>query len=291
MIPLSKTAYAIVMFAYNEGERIALSLASLHAACDSGLTRALVIANGCTDDTADQVRLYKSNNGFDALELVELSLGDKCNAWNYYVHELAGKEACHFFVDADVRFSTSAFPQLAQTLVQNEAHPHIVAGMPLSGRNASFYRTLVTDRSCFFGNLYGASAAYLELVRKRGFRLPIGLNWIDSFLTKAANTDLDFGDDNLPNRVTFADGVGFYVDSLKPWRIADIKLYKNRIARYELGKLQELFLDKLPACEWPRTMDTINEQISDEFSALTRSIHPIKRHLIKRRLHRLRSTA
>lgn len=283
--------YAIVMFAYNEGERIAGSLASLQASCDGRLTRAVVIANGCTDDTADQVRRYQADIGFDSLELIELSLGDKCNAWNHYVHSLAGNEACHFFVDADVRFSDAAFPKLAQTLRQDKSKPHIVAGMPLSGRNADYYRSLVRERSCFFGNLYGASNAYIRLLQHSGFRLPIGLNWIDSFLTKAANTDLQFGQDNLPNRVTYVENVGFYVESLKPWRMADIKLYKNRIARYELGKLQERYLDELPVQDWPEAMDAINAQISDEFSASTKDIHPIKRQLAKQRLHRLLSKA
>jgi hypothetical protein len=83
-------------------------------------------------------------------------LGDKCNAWNHYVHNVADEDTlCHFFVDADVVFSQQCFPLLIDKITKANDSCHIIAGMPLSGRNLEFYQSLVTERFCFFGNLYG----------------------------------------------------------------------------------------------------------------------------------------
>lgn len=279
--------YSIVMFAHNEEANIATSLESAHQQTNDGLTRLLVIANGCKDRTVEIVRGIQASPGLDHLALVELALGDKCNAWNHYLHELADDVDCHFFVDADVFFSENCFEQLARQLTVAAPTAHAVAGMPLSGRNADFYRSLVIERSCFFGNLYGLSNAFVRLVQDRNFRLPIGLNWIDSFLTKAVNTDLGFGRDNLPGRVTYLPEVGFRFQSLSPLRRRDIQLYLNRIARYELGKLQEVHLDRLPPEEWPRDMRAINERILYNFEEEAAQVSVLKRILARRRLTRL----
>ena len=127
---------------------------------------------------------------------------------------------------------------------------------------------------------------YMALLRESKFCLPRGMNWSDSFQTKAANTDLKFGRDNLPGRVTYQEGVGFSIDSLSPWRWNDIKIYRNRIARYELGKLQELFLDELPITDWPQNMDLVNQQIDANFADLTKTLSMPKRCLVRRRLNR-----
>ncbi|WOJ95057.1 glycosyltransferase family A protein [Congregibacter variabilis] len=278
--------YAIVMFAYNEEQNIQSSLDSLFAAINPNFTKLTVIANGCSDNTANIVRDNRHRFGRHRLSVVELAIGDKCNAWNHYIHVLAGNESCHFFVDADVTFSEDCFGRMSRCLNESAQSYNIVAGVPLSGRNQDYYQSLITDRSCFFGNLYGARYSYLQLLREKNFRLPIGLNWIDSFLTKAANTDLNFGPKNLPNRVTYCPGVGYYVDSLSPLRLEDIRLYLNRIARYELGKIQELYLDALTVESWPKTLDQINTQIWSEFSNDAVNLSLVKRWLVRRRLKR-----
>lgn len=295
MYELATARYNVVMFAHNEAASITNTLSQAYTQCDERLQRFFVIANGCTDDTVGVVSATFDQLGDDRLRLVDLAVADKCNAWNHYVHELADDVDCHFCIDADVLFSAGCFPRLAELLAAaTEAAagvnpPHIVAGMPLSGRNRAFYESLVRERACFFGNLYGMSRHYMNLLRRENFRLPMGLNWIDSFLTKAANTDLGFGVENLPNRVIYTEGVGFYTQSLSMFRWDDIQLYKNRIARYELGKLQERHLDRIPAKEWPADMKAINRLIWERFEEETTELTALKRWLVKRRLVRLLS--
>ena len=275
------------MFAYNEQDNIETSITSVFNSTDKNLNRFYVIANGCTDNTVKVANEVKQKLNFGQLTVHEIELGDKCNAWNTYVHDLADEVAVHFFVDADVRFSLNCFPQMAEKLYSSPEQTVIIAGMPLSGRNLDFYRSLVIERSCFFGNLYGMKWSFIQRIRDKPFYLPVGLNWIDSFLTKAANTNLAFSKKNLPERTTWLEGVGYDFEKLSVFKPSDIKLYINRIARYELGKIQEVFLDALPPEDWPRKMKPINQKIDADFENLTTHLNPIKRKLVRKRLTKL----
>jgi glycosyltransferase involved in cell wall biosynthesis len=275
------------MFAYNESANIANSIKSIYDNTDDRLNHLHLIANGCSDNTVDVANACKETLGFDKLIITDLSLGDKCNAWNHYVYTLAEPVPTHFFVDADVKFSANCFPLMHDKLITTPAQTVTIAGMPLSGRNLDFYRSLVINRACFFGNLYGLKYSFIETIRQQEFTLPIGLNWIDSFLTKAVNTELQFFDYNLPERTTYLEGTGYYFDSLSPFNIDDIKLYINRIARYELGKLQEVYLDKLPVKDWPKKMHGINLKIARNFASDSQSLSTLKKYLVKRRLTKL----
>ncbi|MGQ8364674.1 glycosyltransferase family A protein [Glaciecola sp. 1036] len=282
-------SYNIAVFAYNEEKHIQQSLKTIYDNVDKDLNAVYLLANGCTDKTVELAEKFKQTHELDSLNIITIKIGDKCNAWNHYVHKISpdANADCHFFVDSDVVFTEQCFPKLHALLLNATPTPNIVAGYPLSGRNLPFYQMLVEERSCFFGNLYGASEQYLEMVRSKKFSLPVGLNWIDSFLTKAANTDIQFHPYNLPNRVIYQKGVGFEFESLSPFKIDDIKLYKNRIARYELGKIQETFLDALAVEDWPENMREINMKIDADFDNLTSHLGIIKTYLVKKRLQKL----
>jgi glycosyltransferase involved in cell wall biosynthesis len=285
---VTQASYNIVMFAYNEANNLANSVTAVANNCDNNLHKFYLMANGCTDKTVEVAEALKRKLNFDKMEVINIELGDKCNAWNHYVHNVADEEPlCHFFVDADVIFSQQCFPLLVEKIAKANDSCHIIAGMPLSGRNLEFYQSLVTERFCFFGNLYGMHQRYLKLVKEKNFKLPIGLNWIDSFLTKAANTDIQFIQRNLPDRVIHLPGVGFHFESLSPFNWDDIKLYKNRIARYELGKIQETYLDDIAANKWPATMHEINLLIAESFEQKTEALGLVKKYLVKKRLGRL----
>lgn len=280
--------YNIVMFAYNEQDNIATSIRSIFDNKGSGLHRFYLIANGCTDGTVKVASQLKKELAFHEFEIVELQVGDKCNAWNHYQHKLAETDiASHFFTDADVRFSDNCFEKMNNQLTNSREETVAIAGFPLSGRNIAFYQSLITDRACFFGNLYGLKGEFIKTIKSRNFRLPLGLNWIDSFLTKAVNTDLNFFNYNLPNRVTYLPGVGYSFDSLSIFKAKDIRLYLKRIARYELGKIQEVYLDNIDAKKWPESMHDINQEINKNFSYDTRHLSTTKRYLVRQRLAKL----
>ncbi|MFC3120832.1 glycosyltransferase family A protein [Agaribacter flavus] len=279
--------YNIVMFAYNEEKNIQSSLRSIFENKGAKLNKVYLIANGCTDATTEEAENLKNKLDFTELNVISLDIGDKCNAWNHYMHNLSSDTEIHFFVDADVKFSPNCFEQMHEKLEHTEESTVAIAGFPLSGRNIDFYRSLVIERACFFGNLYGLKNSFVNRIKEEQFHLPIGLNWIDSFLTKAVNTDLQFFDYNLPNRVTYLEGVGYSFTSLSPLNLDDIKLYFNRIARYELGKIQEKYLDALSVKCWPENMFGINEEIAQNFEEDTKSLSFYKKRLVKARLSKL----
>lgn len=279
--------YNIVMFAYNEAYNIAHSIRSIHASVGKHLGQFFVIANGCTDSTVAVAEKIKRELDFTQMHVIDIALGDKCNAWNTYIHEYSGDHALHFFVDADVVFSDNVFELLYAKSQQSSPETNAIAGLPLSGRNKEFYESLVKDRHCIFGNLYGLTYRMIDLIKSNAFKLPIGLNWIDSFITKAINTDIQFHPYNLEKRVAYLPGAGYRFDSLSVFKIEDIKLYKNRIARYELGKLQEQYLDALPLSDWPEDMNEINKDIYFQFKDITKDLTSIKTWLVKKRLTKL----
>jgi len=277
--------YSIVMFAYNEEQNITKSVSSIFNNVDDNLFKLFVLANGCTDNTVTVLNELKKT--YKKLEVINLTLGDKCNAWNEYIHNIAPECNIHYFVDADVQFSDNCFNSMSQHLNNSNVNTVAIAGMPLSGRNINFYHELIIERACIFGNLYGLKHSFIQRMREEKFKLPMGLNWIDSFLTKAINTDLQFFKYNLPNRTCYLEGVGYKFDSLSIFKYQDIKLYISRIARYELGKLQEVFLDDLPVKEWPVNMHSINMQIKSNFHELSKELSTLKKHLVNKRLNKL----
>lgn len=254
-----QTGYSIVAFAYNEERTIAATLASIIKNADSQLKHIAVIANGCTDRTYDIAKALLEQQSPCRFEVVSLALGDKCNAWNQYVYHYLPECAVHFFVDSDVTFTERAFAKLYQQLQTSERVA--VTGLPQSGRNLAQYTELATRYSCMFGNLYGLKHEFLLRLKQQQIRLPVGLSWIDSQLTKLINHNLSADKSEYTHQVTFLEGVGFTFDSLKPWRRHDIRLYLNRITRYKVGQLQERYLDPLPFKAWPATMNDINAQI------------------------------
>ncbi|WP_440903471.1 glycosyltransferase family A protein [Catenovulum sp. SX2] len=257
---MDKITYSIVMFAYNEEKNIEKSLKSVFDNVDENLQQLTVIANGCTDNTVSVLQQLKQSLNLTKLRIIELTLGDKCNAWNQYVHQLHDDSLVHFFVDADVEFTQGAFAKMAPKLV-NDPDAAAIAGLPFSGRNIQTYRDMVIKHKCLFGNCYALKLSFLHLAQQKSFYLPIGLGWIDSAITKVVKRDIEDRDEPMQQRVIFDADCGYKFTSLSVFNLSDIKLYFSRIARYQTGKLQEQYLEKLSFVEWPRNLAEINQKI------------------------------
>jgi glycosyltransferase involved in cell wall biosynthesis len=278
-------SYTVVTFAYDEEKTIGGTIASILANCDQRLSKLIIVANGCSDRTVEVANQALKNAKADYL-VIELSLGDKCNAWNQYVYHYLPEADVHFFVDSDVTFTKDAFPILFEQLLGSEGK-NAVAGLPLTGRNIEQYEELTKLYSCLFGGLYGLTDDFVRRIVKNKTCLPIGLSWIDAQITKMVNDDLKDEKDDYQHRVTFVEGVGYEFESLKPWKIDDIQLYIDRICRYKTGQMQEPYLDALPYSEWPDTMENINREILNKgvkFASLGK-VAPF-RHKVLKRLNR-----
>lgn len=274
--------YSVVTFAYNEEKTIGNTIASILANCDQRLAKLTIVANGCTDKTVDVARQSVKDSRVSCT-VIELALGDKCNAWNEYIYHHLPTAAVHFFVDSDVTFTEKAFPLLFDKLLASP-DKNAVTGLPQTGRNIKQYIELATQYSCLFGNLYGLTNEFTQRLIEQKIHLPIGLSWIDAQITKLVNDNLEFKKDDYQQRVTFLEGVGYQFESLKPWQLADIQLYINRICRYKTGQLQEPYLDAMPFVEWPGTMNEINRKIVEKGVTLTElgKVAPFRHKVMKR---------
>lgn len=257
---MNSPSYSIVMFAYNEEQHIKKSVKSIFNNIDERLKSLTIIANGCTDSTVDILKALQEENQYKKLQVISLTIGDKCNAWNEYVHNLHTDSDVHFFTDADVEFTQQAFPQMFDTLLP-DPKAQAIAGIPFSGRNKEHYRKMVIKYKCLFGNCYGVKKSFLELAQDKQFYLPIGLGWIDSAITKAVKRDIVDQENPIQERVIYNENCGYKFKSLNPFKWADIKLYLSRIARYRTGKLQEKYLEKLSFSDWPSNLNAINHEI------------------------------
>jgi glycosyltransferase involved in cell wall biosynthesis len=277
--------YSIVMFAYNEEKNIERSLSSIYKNIDGNLSNVIVMANGCTDNTVKILNKYIEDKKFKKLKVIEISVGDKCNAWNEYIHNIAADEDVHFFTDADVQFTSDAFALMAEKLLATP-NASAIAGLPFSGRNIKQYRQMVVEQKLLFGNCYGLKNEFLELVKKKQFYLPAGLGWIDSAITKVVKRDINDIDDPINERITFDINCGYLFSKLNFFSLSDVQLYISRIARYKTGQLQQAYLEKIGFLEWPRDLNEINQMVLGQISKGEIKLNPFLKNRITRRLQK-----
>jgi hypothetical protein len=129
--------------ACNEGTSIRPTLESLlrqdlfeklwarHEQCEI-----LVVANGCTDQTAAAAhevceQLGRNHEWADAivLRVVEIPEPGRCNAWNRFVHEFSSLEARFLCVmDADITFHSRSTVYNLITALERRAYANVVSG-------------------------------------------------------------------------------------------------------------------------------------------------------------------
>ena len=271
------------MFAHNEEKHIVNSVSSVMDSVDVNLNKLYVIANGCTDNTSNEIKQLQLTLSNDKILLIELELGDKCNAWNHYVHNLADDSPVHFFLDADVQFVSGTFGRLSECLVNSET-ANAAAGLPFSGRNQQQYLDMVRQGRCLFGNCYALKSEFIETIRQKSFYLPVGLGWIDSAITKIVNRDLE----DIPNpkegRIVHDLESGYRFDSLSLFSKADRQLYFNRIIRYRLGKHQEKYLEKCSFLSWPRVLNKINSDVLNDIKVNAKWFNILDRYFVAKRI-------
>lgn len=235
----------MAVFAHNEARRIRSALEGIARAAGNRDVDVFVLANGCTDSTADVVR--GCADVLPNLSLVEIDLADKANAWNVYVHEVITAERArdvdvHFFTDGDVTLESNALPLLVSAL--SEVPSAKAAGaMPATGRDRDAWRQRMVANGNLAGNLYALRGSFVDALRQRQIRLPIGLFGEDRFVSWLVATELGRrgGPDEGPQCV-FHAGAAFSFRSLSPMRPRDYRIYLRRKWRYTRRDLQHEML-------------------------------------------------
>ena len=229
------------MFAHNEARAIRTCLESIlatEADCD---LRIGVLVNGCTDETAEIVHAVARKH--PNVALVSIELGDKANAWNLYVHEIAGDAEAYFFVDGDVRVRPGSLLRLRDTLAENP-DANAAAALPASGRNLDSFRRDIIREHGLAGNLYALSAPFVAKIRHAGIRLPVGLVGEDSLVGALAKWNLDAEMPWNNARIVCAEGAEFAFESLSPFNPRDWHTYWRRLIRYKIRAYQNQLIDR-----------------------------------------------
>lgn len=219
----------IGVFAHDEAAGISAMAAQLLAQDLSGLDgRILVLANGCTDDTAGLARAA-------GLEVADLPLGGKSRTWNRFVHDLSRRDAdILIFVDADIEFTApDCLRRLAQGLaarpelwvLNSQPVKDIVArpeGLSALDRVIAAAGGGLDDwKTAICGQLYAMPSA-----RARRFHLPVGLPVEDGFLRAMVLTDVLTRDEDM-GRIDGLDGLSHVYQSER--RIGALLRHQERI--------------------------------------------------------------
>jgi glycosyltransferase involved in cell wall biosynthesis len=227
--------WPVAIFAHNEERHI---LECLHSLEQPDVHR-YVLANGCTDGTERLVARYAARAGH--VDLVPIPKGDKANAWNVFVHDVAPRAEALVFIDGDVSAAPGAVAALARTLAERP-HANAAAAVPQTGRHrAAMTRMALTDR-LVLGNLYALRGSFVDRLRAARTRMPIGYIGEDGWVTSMAKWNGDPAEPWDETRVEGCPQAGFRYRSFSPLHPADWKKYWRRRVRYSLRHYQHLLL-------------------------------------------------
>lgn len=237
---MTRPVISMAIFAYNEERGIAASLDAIGHCADEGEVTAHVLINGCTDATESVVRAYRPR-GFSVVPVV-IRRGDKANAWNTYVHEVAPERAdLHVFTDGDMLIQPGSLAGFAERFAVEPAAEGCAA-LPVTGRSREAFRTKLRNNREMAGNLYALRGRCVMAFRRAGLRLPFGIFGEDGLVTMLVRYGLDPKGERRDERIAVSEAGGFAFPPLSPWNPADLRIYRNRKRRYAMRRQQATML-------------------------------------------------
>ncbi|EXI76734.1 MAG TPA: glycosyltransferase family 2 protein [Candidatus Accumulibacter phosphatis] len=225
--------WPVMVLAHNEERHIRACLDSIFGADPGAPFEVYVMANGCSDGTEDIVREYGTANGH--VHLVSIALGDKCNAWNVFVHETVAQECpgqeIYFFMDGDARAVPGSFSAMEKVL-RGAPVARAVGAPPASGRSMRHDREELLRKRGLVANLYALRGSFVARCQAAEVRIPLRLEGDDGLLGALVKWDLDpTGPWNDELIVPCADS-GFTFESFRFARLSDLGAYWRRMVRY-----------------------------------------------------------
>lgn len=229
----------IAVFAHNEERKIIDALECVKEADAGRDSRCYVLANGCGDATVELVREYATKNPF--VELVVLPVGDKANAWNVFVHEVAPAADIYFFTDGDCRIARGSLDALEHCLSAGGANA--AAAVPdNAARTTARQIVSMVRQGGLAGNLYALSGEFVGRVRSRGVRLPLGLVGDDSLVGALAYWDLDPTQEWDMNKIVICGRARFSYTPIALYDPRDLVVLFRRMRRYSVRHFQNIIL-------------------------------------------------
>ena len=265
----------MAVFAHNESDRIVSCLEALRLSPLPPGTTCYLIANGCSDDTAEVAGKYALTVPW--LKVVSLQIGDKSNAWNHFVHEIAPQADYYFFTDGDCQIDPQALQQLEQALDADDA-VNAASGIPgLANQSLQVFRNAIMTHGGLAGNLYALSGSFVSRLRALSVRLPRGLIGDDSLVGALALWNLDRSSGWNHDRLRVVASATFRYESIAQSSLSDPMFYIRRLKRYSLRHFQnQLIRNRLKPAGPPVLPDHIEKiylEAKDEELVPRKSLH------------------
>ena len=222
-----------MVLAHNEERHIVECLESILAADPVTPLEVFVMANGCTDATERLVTEFAQRDS--RVRLVSIELGDKCNAWNVFIHEVvpercAGRDL-YFFMDGDARVLPGSFSAMARVL-RDDPIANAVGAPPASGRSMARDRAELVREKGLVANLYALRGAFVERCRASGVRIPLRLEGDDGLIGALLRWDLDPKREMDRRFIAACPEAGFTFESFSLLRPSHWRAYWKRMVRY-----------------------------------------------------------
>ena len=230
----SNSGWPVMVLAHNEERHIEACLDSIFSADPGSRFEVFVMANGCTDATEAIVRQYSRNR--PEVHLVSIALGDKCNAWNVFIHETVPAHCpdrdVYFFMDGDARAVPGSFSAMARALAEDE-YPHAASAPPASGRNAARDRAELIQERGLVANLYALRGGFVARLKHLGVRIPLKLEGDDGLLGALIKWDLEPERQGFDvRRIVPCPSAGFEFEPVSLLHAANWRTYWRRAVRY-----------------------------------------------------------
>ena len=226
--------WPVMVLAYNEEEAIEAAIDSIFASEPDQKLEIYVMANGCTDRTEELVRAYSSRR--PEVHLVSIKMGDKCNAWNVFIHETTAKvcpgREVYFFTCGDVRIVPGSLAALRRAL-QQDSYANGAAAPPGSGRNMERDRKAQMEEHALVAGLYALRGSFIERMQSLGVRIPLNFEGDDALIGTLLQWDLAPADRPMDlKRIAPVWDSAWVFESLTLTRMSDLKFYWKRAIRY-----------------------------------------------------------
>jgi glycosyltransferase involved in cell wall biosynthesis len=226
--------WPVMVLAHNEERHIEACLDSLLRGEAGQPLEIYVMANGCTDRTEELVLRYAQTR--PEVRLVSIALGDKCNAWNVFIHETIARHcpgrSIYFFADGDARSVAGSLRSMNAAL-QADPYANAASAPPACGRNMAHDRKELIEQHGLVANLYALRGSFVERLIALHVRLPLNLEGDDGLLGALVKWDLDPKNNGFDNaRIVPCPDAGFEFDSVSPFSPSGARGYWKRAVRY-----------------------------------------------------------
>lgn len=263
--------WPVMVLAHNEERYIRACLDSIFASDPDRTFEVFVMANGCTDRTENIVREYGRQR--PEIHLVSIALGDKCNAWNVFIHETVPEftpdQKIYFFMDGDATVTPGSFSAMARAL---EQYPdaHAASAVPVSGRNAARDCRQIIENHGLVANLYSLRGSFVKRLQQLGVRIPLKLEGDDGLIGALVKWDLDPQNKSFDHaRIAPCAEASFAFKSMSLVRPSDWKMYWKRAVRYGRRRYEFQLLGRKLKAEGIAGMPTDITECYGEASSLT----------------------